>query len=106
MNHLYQTILRRCQKGTELLDRVLKPQWAKRIDLDRLSLINGSSCVLGQLYGHYTVGCEKLFGEQPGHTTLAIEHGFEMDYDYPFEGDYLAELKENWRVIIENHQAD
>lgn len=45
--------------GMEFLDEK-KPGWESRIDIERLNLANPMQCVLGQLYGEYTVGIVEL----------------------------------------------
>lgn len=50
----------RAKIGATLLD-VLRPGWAEKIDLERLLLSSCSACVLGQLFGDYSTGVEKLF---------------------------------------------
>lgn len=50
----------RAKAGASLLD-VLRPGWAKQINLDALDLSNCSACVLGQLFGHFDAGLEKVF---------------------------------------------
>jgi hypothetical protein len=49
-------------QAVTLLDRA-KPEWADKIDLTRLNMASGHSCVLGQLYGNYFGGMAALFGK-------------------------------------------
>lgn len=50
----------RAKAGAALLD-IIRPGWANDIQPERLDLSSCTSCVLGQLYGRYDVGAEKLF---------------------------------------------
>jgi hypothetical protein len=50
----------RAKVGALLLD-VIQPDWFNKIDLDRLNLRDASACVLGQLFGEYKAGAERLF---------------------------------------------
>ena len=43
-----------------LLD-VKEPGWFNKIDTDRLDIASPTNCVLGQLYGEYALGLEKLY---------------------------------------------
>lgn len=45
--------------GAELLDRK-RPDWFLRVNLDKLDLGSGYECVLGQLYGAYASGVDRL----------------------------------------------
>lgn len=51
--------MERIEAGIALLDKK-KPTWRQRIDLDGLKLEDGQHCVLGQTYGEYGEGLEKL----------------------------------------------
>lgn len=50
----------RAKIGATVLD-VLRPGWASEIDLAKLRMSSCQECVLGQLYGDYWEGAEKLF---------------------------------------------
>lgn len=50
----------RAKAGAILLD-LLQPGWAERINVQRLRLEDCQACVLGQLYGGYSAGLEKVF---------------------------------------------
>jgi hypothetical protein len=45
--------------GVALLDEHA-PDWASAIDVDTLVMSEGNRCVLGQLFGGYTYGCDRL----------------------------------------------
>ena len=58
----------RVKKGADLLDRA-RPGWQDGIELDRLNIASSFRCILGQVYGEYSVGCEALgingWGDEP-----------------------------------------
>lgn len=49
----------RVQRGMKLLDEK-RPGWWKEIDLGKLCIISCNWCVLGQLYGYFERGLDKL----------------------------------------------
>jgi hypothetical protein len=53
------TTAERVARGAALLDQY-RPGWADEIDLHELRIESGSDCVLGQLYGDYGEGRERL----------------------------------------------
>jgi len=55
----------RAKAGATLLD-LIRPGWANEIDVGQLKLESGRSCVLGQLFGWYSDGVEKLFAIRIG----------------------------------------
>ncbi len=50
----------RAKIGATLLD-LLKPGWAEEINVETLKLDSCESCILGQLFGGYARGAEKVF---------------------------------------------
>lgn len=61
-------------KGVELLDRVY-PGWVEEINVGKLNLNSLDNCVLGQLYGNFSVGLSKaVFPNTPRGSTAA--YGF------------------------------
>lgn len=84
----------RVQKGIELLD--LKNEgWRERIRLSSLSLASFVNCVLGQLYGGFSIGCDKL-DIAPGDAYL---YGFDIDSD----GDYgFPDVDVEWHAQLQN----
>lgn len=36
------------------------PQWREKISIEKLNMRNSSNCVLGQVYGDYSIGCNEL----------------------------------------------
>lgn len=50
----------RAKIGATILD-VMRPGWADEVDPETLDLGDCEACVLGQLFGRYSIGAEKLF---------------------------------------------
>lgn len=110
----------RAKVGAKLLD-LLKPGWHKLIKIDKLQLSSCSTCVLGQLFGDYSAGAERLFamrsedsgedsgeGHGPGSVTeAAVESGFVIenlgDPQYGGQG-YYDNLTEAWKHEIRKRQ--
>lgn len=65
------TIEERVRKGAELLNK-LEPDWLIRIDSAHLDISDSRSCVLGQLFGHFSEGAGIL---GCSHKEL-VSHGF------------------------------
>lgn len=61
-------------RGIALLDEK-KPGWRDEVDVDRLSIINGFDCVLGQLYGGYYTGL-KIVAPADWTDDWDVRHGF------------------------------
>lgn len=56
------------------------PNWATRIDLDRLMMSSCASCVIGQAVGDYSKTTGDAVSSYPGSQEAviwAVEHGFE-----------------------------
>ncbi|UJQ86919.1 hypothetical protein SEA_TREAT_84 [Streptomyces phage Treat] len=68
-------------KGIKVLDQQV-PNWRQKIDVENLDLGSCSICVLGQVFGDYNDGIEKL-------NVDGYEHGFNTTGSY-------AELKDAW----------
>lgn len=47
------------KRGADLLDEQ-RPGWDREIDIGQLDIALGSACILGQLYGQYSVGVHEL----------------------------------------------
>lgn len=73
--------------------------WRNKLDLSKLNIASGQSCVLGQLFGDYTTGIDRL-----GLTsTSARRKGFESD-TYGDYGDSVTsdELNQAWKEALGN----
>jgi hypothetical protein len=94
-------------RGIERLNKVFGPDWVDEVDPRSLLMSNCSSCVLGQVYGDYYIGLEKLGidledddEERDDETEDGIFFGFDA-----IDGEY-KELDEAWRmVVLESHHV-
>jgi hypothetical protein len=99
-------------RGAEYLDRVM-PGWATRIDVGRLDLSDGQTCILGQLYGEggYSRGAHQLFLL---HGLTVRDCGFELPLGawrplpvarlyQPLQDAWIAAIAE--RVVAADEQA-
>lgn len=74
-----------------LLDSRLGAGWRDAIDVDRLDIRSGGSCVLGQLYGGYGWGADKLkLGAADG-----VAYGFEAS-----SKEMYGRLTNEWRLAL------
>lgn len=98
----------RVKRGAALLD-ARYPDWASRIDLDRLDVASSVDCVLGQLHGYDSgLGAVAL-----GFATLrdVVSHGFlpgPISYLLGREGEDSRSLTLLWaaEVICRRRRAD
>jgi hypothetical protein len=67
-NQYPQTI----EQAALLLDEV-KPNWYEKIDLDKLDMHLGTSCILGQSYNGYGSGIKEIFGKDFYNTRMDEE---------------------------------
>lgn len=76
---VYRTELRPLVKaGAQLLDE-REPGWAQRIDVQGLEMSACKACVLGQLYGDFGAGMDRLWGSKLsalGEASASKMHGF------------------------------
>lgn len=88
-------VLARVKQGIALLQEQYGDEWVEKINLRSLCLSSGSSCVLGQLYGDYQTGKERLGLD----TDEAILHGFLAGSGpHRREGSAsFSQLDEEWR---------
>lgn len=64
-------------RGIALLDEHGPEGWLEKIDPQDLNLQSTSQCVLGQVYGDFSVGLEKLLDESGREVILASAYGFD-----------------------------
>lgn len=87
-------------KGAAFLDQT-EPGWHTKIDRDRLDISSREDCVFGQLYGNYSNGLNKHFGNRwnPGPAELAARYGFNIPFWIPesFIHRFYTRLTETWR---------
>jgi hypothetical protein len=99
------TVSERVAAGLALLDD-RNPGAAERIDVDRLDIVDCADCMLGQAYGHYLAGLDRLGLSDEG----AIEFGFTAAFDEsttPYEviGQRFDALTAEWRRVIAERRA-
>lgn len=74
------------------------PAWFHRVDLRTLRMGSLHACVLGQVYGHYGVGLEELYGDD--HRTLRRT----TRESFAFTAAAVPET--DWHVEVERRLAD
>lgn len=85
---------KRVKAGADLLDGEFGVTWRDKIDVSMLSMTSPYNCVLGQLYGHYGSGLNKL---SLSDGVTAYSHGFNSTYD---EDPGNAVTKAAWMRIL------
>lgn len=80
----------RVRKGARLLDQY-KPGWRNLVKSEVLNMSLSYRCVLGQLFGDYSTGERKLFGDNPKFTD-SVRHGFMTG---------LKEGGQSWEVLAD-----
>ena len=68
----------RVQRGINLLNQH-SPYWLNRLDLENLYMDQEHQCILGQLFGSYAKGKNKLG------LVVGCEHGFVIRFEEDFE---------------------
>ncbi len=95
---------RRAAKGARLLDRIFrsKQKWAHKINCKRLKMSNCGDCILGQLFGSYADGLERIGFYARGKVSQKVcTFGFAFfnptssQHDRAFAYDYLQEAWED-----------
>lgn len=94
------SIVARAKRGAELLDEVL-PGWADHINLDEFDMKSCCDCALGQLFGEYMEGRNRLGVQAP------VELGFDLPVLCPGERDVrFSALTTAWVAEIEARRAN
>ena len=80
--------------GVAVLDEHA-PGWADSVDADTLYMSDGDRCVLGQLFGGYEYGCDRLglYDDTP------TRCGFNVTGQKPWQP-----LQDEWKRIITERQ--
>lgn len=93
-----EAIKERVLEGIKLLDGVYGPGWVDHVDPRRLIMSSESSCVLGQVYGDYSRGLEKL------NISHGKAHAFDVDDSRFFDGESRMErysdLEDAWKRVL------
>lgn len=87
------------QNGIQLLNKVLGPEWVTRINIDTLSIALAKQCVLGQLYGEYILGWNKLYfddGKPTGKPVLNASYTYGFMLQHPSHLAY-KEIDKEWK---------
>lgn len=94
------TVEERVRRGAELMDRAV-PNWAARIDLDRLTMSSCDSCLLGQVLGNYFDGPRVLGPFAPLGRHLASSYGFNAtDQSEGEDSPEFVALARAWRAEV------
>jgi len=94
----------RVARGAALLDRE-RPGWAAEIAIDELAMASCNDCILGQIYGRYTVGLSSVFRDTEASWLSPAHYGFTL-YDGEQVQDFketmlrFRELADAWRTEI------
>lgn len=80
-------------RGCVLLDRDM-PDWRNRVDRDILNMKLNDSCILGQLFGGYLKGLDKL--GIPGYTTDDADCGFDVPKE-DISDEAYEKLTDEWK---------
>lgn len=92
----------RVRRGAKLLDRQ-SPGWEFRITPGLIAMESCDMCILGQLFGHYVEGYERLRMSLPSTFLFsASAHGFTIPDEDQTEGCWVVfrELANAWREEI------
>lgn len=88
-------------RGIALLDEVA-PGWRERVDVDRLRTESCTRCALGQVFGHYYTGIDRLAAAVTvgGTGLVAYAYGFDIRPGYtPHRAEYDL-LDRAWKEAL------
>jgi|SRR5215813_3665998 len=96
-----EVIKDRVLRGIELLNDIYGPDWVDHVDPRRLVMSDESHCVLGQVYGDYSLGLEKL-QDQADWVHDGWQFGFDRDPDRVFgdNTETYADLDAAWHTVL------
>lgn len=96
-------IATRVAKGVALLDEQV-PGWDGHIDLIKLDVKSTDRCVLGQVFGNYSEGCDRLglWEEEETHQTHPVLYGFEITEErwYRSADQQYFDLTQEWIRVL------
>ena len=101
---------REIDAGVALLDDH-EPEWLDRIQPERLNLMFGDTCILGQAYWSYSRGLQILFGpDAMSNGQWGQEYGFSLPSRHEDETSLSyyrrwETLTTEWRDIVRHLQA-
>jgi hypothetical protein len=84
-----EELLGRIKAGIALLEEEYGSDWVEHIDMETFDISDTRCCVLGQLYGHYTVGSRQLgiHGPSYGFDLVSSDHRWD-------------DLQEAWEYVL------
>ena len=85
--------------GAAFLDAKIGTQWRKKIDPERLALEDESACILGQTFGDYYDGLERLDISDDCAECL----GFQTNEEH-LDDDY-ARLDREWKLLLKRRST-
>lgn len=95
----YRTLV---NKGVELLDSYFgsRSTWLNEIDRDQLDMTDTKTCVLGQLFGDYFIGVNKLYESMDPYTPRmrASDYGFNANAWIDTDLEILRQL---WLEVLD-----
>jgi hypothetical protein len=84
----------RVERGAALLDKTA-PGWRERVDPETLDMTLCTRCVLGQLFGHYMVGFDRLEVAES-----SVVYGFDLPWPTKFEDSGYDLLQDAWLEML------
>lgn len=108
----------RAARGAALLD-IARPYWYEGVSVGALNLLNGDTCVLGQIYGDWETGLAQLFPtsvmyktmyeDAPSQDSTSDYYGFSAFDIRQFTDDDLSrtwrDLTQAWRDLISERRC-
>ncbi len=91
-------------RGSNLLDTHV-PDWYWAINLDTLNQNDMDSCVVGQLFGDWTVGLMRM-GLDERDWDDVVYRGFSGNSPFKHRDDPTPTLTNAWRALIEGRRAE
>lgn len=95
-----EQVIESANRGAEFLDKTLPEGWFQGINLDRLQMDSCVDCILGQLYGSYSMGIEVLkldYVSDELHEYLPEYLGFVAGFGDQF---LWVLLRNEWKKLI------
>lgn len=100
-DHAESVALKRARAGAAWLDTI-RPGWDRRVNLTKLHLDNGSSCVLGQVYGDSSGSYYGGNGFDRATVLYGLSRGELMERGFVHSA-YVSyeDLDEAWAVVLQ-----
>lgn len=84
-----------CGSSSHRIPAVVPADWRKRIDFDTLAMSSTDNCILGQIFGDFTVGKQKL-----GITLGGMGHASDYGFDTGPGTDLYTLLRDAWAKAL------